>query len=164
MGVQQPTVFVSTLCYLIKLLQLFPICFLYTRFVALSTFVTLSIFRQIFKLLSFSHPLLSTHILVIYTPYHCTCCTHHRHNSFSCLIVRKLSAPMYLSNSPDVFGHRAMLIWGDRGMAGVSRRTTCYLQMSEADLAREVWSDRCFLITYFQTCHSVFAFFVPFSR
>ncbi len=29
-----------------------------------------------------------------------------------------LSAPIYLSNSPGVFGHRAILMWGDRGMAG----------------------------------------------
>ncbi len=44
--------------------------------------------------------------------------TSHTHNSLSCLIVRTLSALIYLSNSPGVFGHRAILLWGDRGMAG----------------------------------------------
>ncbi len=38
--------------------------------------------------------------------------------SLSCLIVRTLSAPIFLSNSSDVFDHRAILIWGDRDMAG----------------------------------------------
>ncbi len=32
--------------------------------------------------------------------------------SLSCLIVCTLSTPIYLSNSPGVFGHRAILIWG----------------------------------------------------
>ncbi len=34
------------------------------------------------------------------------------------LIVRTLSAKIYLSNSPGVFGHRAILIWRGRDMAG----------------------------------------------
>ncbi len=53
-----------------------------------------------------------------YAPYKCTCYTHHKHNFLSCLIVRTLSAPICLSNSPGVFGHRAILICGDRDMAG----------------------------------------------
>ncbi len=32
--------------------------------------------------------------------------------SLSRLIVRTLSAPIYLSNSPGIFGHCAILIWG----------------------------------------------------
>ncbi len=32
---QQPTVFVSNVCYLIKILQLFTSCFIYTPFVTL---------------------------------------------------------------------------------------------------------------------------------
>ncbi len=73
------------------------------------------------NLTNFCHFLTLCYLLtfyVIYAPYKCTCCTHHRHNSLSCLIVRTLSAPIYLSNSPGVFGHRAILIWGDRDMAG----------------------------------------------
>ncbi len=69
---------------------------------------------------NFCHFLSLSYLLtfcVIYTSYKCTCCTHHKHNSYSCLIVRTLSAPIYLSNSPRVFGHRATLTMGgsDRG-------------------------------------------------
>ncbi len=56
---------------------------------------------------------------VSYAPYKCTFCTHHKYNAHSCLIVRTLSAPIHLSNSPGVFGHRAILMWGYRGMARV---------------------------------------------
>ncbi len=51
------------------------------------------------------------------------CDTTHN-NSLSCLIVRTLSAPIYLSNSPGVFCHRAILTMGgsDRGW-GFPHRT-----------------------------------------
>ncbi len=39
-------------------------------------------------------------------------------NSYSRPIVRTLSAPIYFSYSPGAFGHRAILTWGDRDMAG----------------------------------------------
>ncbi len=102
---------VSNLCYLIKLLKLFPTC-QYSPFVVLSTFVISSNLYHLIKLLSFSHPFLFTHFCVIYTSYKCTCCTHHKHNSFFCLIVRTLSALIYVSNPPGVFGHRAILTMG----------------------------------------------------
>ncbi len=60
---QQPTVFVSNLRNLIKRLQLFPACFIYTPFGALSIFVALSNFYHLIELLSFSHPLLFIHFL-----------------------------------------------------------------------------------------------------
>ncbi len=41
-----------------------------------------------------------------------------KHNSYARLIVRTLSVPIYLSSSPVLFGHRAILMWGDRDMAG----------------------------------------------
>ncbi len=99
-------VFVSNLYYTIKLLQLFPGCLIYSSCVALSIFVVLSNFCH------FLTPCYLFTFYVIYAPYKCTCCTHHKHNSLSCLIVHTLSAPIYLSNSPGVFGHRAILIWG----------------------------------------------------
>ncbi len=116
----------------------FPACLIYSPFVALSIFVTLSIFRRLIKLLSFSHPLLSIHLLRYLATYKCTCCTHHKHHSQSCLIARTLSAPIHLFNSPGVFGHRAILTMGGGGSrhgSGFSRRKTCNLQ----PLSRKLW-------------------------
>ncbi len=63
-ALQQHTVFVSNLSsYLIKLLQLFPACFIYTLFVTLSLFVAQSKFCCLIELLTFYHPLLSIHYL-----------------------------------------------------------------------------------------------------
>ncbi len=56
----------------------------------------------------------------IYSPYKCTCTTHQTHNSLPSFIVLTLSAPIYLSISPDVFGHRAILMWGIEAWLGVS--------------------------------------------
>ncbi len=53
----------TDLHYLIKLLPHFPACFIYTPFVILSIFVALSNFRRLIKLLSSSHPFLSTQLL-----------------------------------------------------------------------------------------------------
>ncbi len=64
---------------------------------ALSNFVILSIFR---------HRLAPCYLFTVYviiSPYKCTSCTHHKHNSFVRLIVRTLSAPIYLSNSKRCF-------------------------------------------------------------
>ncbi len=118
-----PRVCVSYLYYLITLLQLLPDYFIYTPFVTLSMFVALSNFRRLINLLSSSRPFLSIHFFtlstnLISTNLICTCTTHHTHNSNSCLIVRMLSTPIYLSNSPGVSGHRTILIWGDRNKAG----------------------------------------------
>ncbi len=87
----------------------FPVYLIYSSFVVLSTFVVSSNLYHLIKLLSFSLTL--SYLLtfcVIYASYKCTCCTHHKHNSISCLIVRTLSAPIYLSYSQGVFGHRAI--------------------------------------------------------
>ncbi len=65
---------------------------------------------------------------VIYAPYKCTYCTHH--NFPSCLIVCTLSAPIHLSNSPGVFGHCAILIWGDRDVCGGGGFSKSYLSPS----------------------------------
>ncbi len=81
----------------------------YSPFVVLSTFVVLS---------NFCHFLTLCYLFtfdVIYTPYKCTCCPHHTHYSLPRLFVR---GPIHLSSSTVVFGHRAILIWGDRDMAG----------------------------------------------
>ncbi len=97
------------------------------RLFALSIFITFSIFRRLIKRLSSSRPFLSIHFL----RYHLTLEMHllytlHTHTTtLSCLIERTLSAPIFLSNSPDVLGHCAILIWGwSRHGWGVSPRTT----------------------------------------
>ncbi len=65
---------------------------------------------------------------VIYASYKCTCCTHHTHDSLSCLIVHTRSAPIYFPNSSGVVGHRAILTMGgsDRGW-GFPHRTNRYV-------------------------------------
>ncbi len=95
-----------------------PLLF-YQTFVIFSTFLIYSLF------------------CVIYTSYKCTCCTHHKHNSFCRLIVCTLSAPIYLSNSPGIFGHPAILTMGgsDRGQ-GLPHRTNSYVSASKN---RKIW-------------------------
>ncbi len=81
----------------------------------------LSPYQSFVVLSNFCHRLTLCYLLIfylIYAPYKCTCCAHHKHNSLSCLVMRTLSAPIYLTNSPAVFGQSAILIWGDRDMAG----------------------------------------------
>ncbi len=95
----------------------------------LSLYQFLSPYHSFIVLSNFCQLLTLCYLLTfyfIYAPYKCTCCTHY--NPYSSLIVRTLSAPMHLSFSPGVFGHRAILMWGDRGMAGgFSLRTKWYL-------------------------------------
>ncbi len=57
----------SNLSYLIKLLQLFPACFIYTPFVTLSPFVALSNFCRLIKLLSSYRTFVIFSPLVIYS-------------------------------------------------------------------------------------------------
>ncbi len=114
-----------------------PCCFI--------SFVTLSIFRRLTLcyLLTF---------YVIYTPYKCTYCTHHKHNPLSRLIVRTLSAPIDLSNSPGVFGHRAILTLGgsDRGWGFPHRTNRFVLNCSYPNYPRFVsLSNHCYLITFY---------------
>ncbi len=72
----------------------------------------------------------------------CTCTTHHTHNSLSCLIVRTLSAPVYLSYSPGVFGHRAILTMGgsDRGW-GFPHRWNRFVSDPSVIFSRPVRTD-----------------------
>ncbi len=51
-------------------------------------------------------------VYVIFSSYKFTYCTHHKHNTLPCFFVRTLSAPIHFPNSPAVFGHRAILLWG----------------------------------------------------
>ncbi len=55
----------NNLCYLIKLLSVFPACVIYSPFVTLSIFAVLSNLFRIIKLLPSSHPLLSTHFYFV---------------------------------------------------------------------------------------------------
>ncbi len=82
---------------------------------------------------------------VIYTSYKWTCCTHHRHNSLSCLFVRTVSAQIHLSYSQGVFGRRAILTMGgsDRGW-GFPHRTNRYVLAVFALFVLAIWS----LVTY----------------
>ncbi len=105
--ITQPTVSVNNLCYLIKLVSLFPAWVIYSLVVVLSTVVILS---------SFCHLLTLSN--VAYVPYKCIACSQHTYNSLSCLIGRRSSVPIDLSNSTGIFDHRAILIWRDRVMAG----------------------------------------------
>ncbi len=85
-----------------------------------SLYQILSPYQSFVVLSNFCHLLAPCYPLTFYviiSPYKCTYCTHHKHNSLSCFTVRTLSAPIYLSYSPGVFGHRAILTMGrsDRG-------------------------------------------------
>ncbi len=93
----------------------------FVTFPSLSYLLTLCCFINFCHLINLSSFYQASVIFlpfVIYAPYKCTCCTPHKHNSLSCLIVRTLSAPIHFPNSTCVFGHSAILIWGDRDMAG----------------------------------------------
>ncbi len=123
----------SNICNFSQLV--FSILSTHTLF-ALSIFVSLSIFSRLIKLMSVSQPLLSIHFLRYLATYKCTRCAHHKHNSFSCLIVRTLSAPIYPSNSPGVFGHRAIPTMGgggsDRGWGFPHRTNRSYHRLSKS--------------------------------
>ncbi len=105
----------NNLYYLIKLLQFFPAYFIYTPFVTLSMFVALSNFRRLINLLSSSHNFLSIHFFTLSPNLINVPAQHSTHNSFFCLIVCTLSALIYISNTPGVFGHRAILTMGGGG-------------------------------------------------
>ncbi len=76
----------------------------------------LSLYQSFIVLSNVCHLLAPCYLFTFYviiSPYKCTYCTHHKHNnSLAFLIVRTLSALIYPSNSPAVFGHRAILLWG----------------------------------------------------
>ncbi len=65
--------------------------------------------------------MLVTHFYITYAPYKCTSCTTPQTTqlSLSRLIERTHSAPIHLPNSTGIFGHRAILVWGDRDITGV---------------------------------------------
>ncbi len=100
----------STFCSFSQLvLSTYPL-WLYQFLSPYQSFVVLSIFCHLLTL-SYLFTFLRYIYIYIYI-YKCTCTTHQTHNSLPCLIVRTHSAPIYLSNSPGVFGHRAILMWG----------------------------------------------------
>ncbi len=88
--------YLHTLYYFINVYRLIKLAWSNQSFVIFSLFLIYSFFFRYLR----------------------TCTLHHTHNSNSCLIVRTLSTPIYLSYSPGVFGHRTILIWGDRNKAG----------------------------------------------
>ncbi len=105
----------SYLSYLLTLCSLYQFLSPYQSFVVLS---------------NFCHLLAPCYLItfyVIFSSYKCTA-VHTTHNSFSCLIVRTLSAPIQLSYSPCAFGQRAILTIGgsDRGW-GFPHRTNRYV-------------------------------------
>ncbi len=106
----------SYLAYLLTLCSLYQILSPYQSFVVLSNFCHLLAPCYLFT------------FYVIISPYKCTYCAHHKHNSFSCLIVCTLSAPIHFPNSTGVFGHRAILTMGgsDRGW-GFPHRTNRFV-------------------------------------
>ncbi len=61
--------------------------------------------------------MLSTHVFTLST-HPINVPALHTTTQLPRLIERTLSAPIYVSNSTGVFGHRAILMWGDRGMTG----------------------------------------------
>ncbi len=91
--------------------HLLTLCSLYQLWSPYQPFVVLPNFCH------FLAPCYPFTFYVIFSPYKCTCCTHHKHNSYSHLIMRTLSALIYGSNPPGVFGHSAILTMGgwDRG-------------------------------------------------
>ncbi len=100
---QQPTVSVTNLCHLIKLLSLFSACVMCSLFVVL----LYTIFSSLCYLLTFYVSMHRLNGLALHTK---------RQKSHSSLIVRTHSAPIDLSNSAGVSDHRAILTWGDRGI------------------------------------------------
>ncbi len=83
----------------------------------------------LYQFLSSSHPLLSSQFFTLPThPVNLPALHTKQHNSQSRLIVRMHSAPINLSNSTGVFGHRAILtMGGSRHGWGFSHRTNRYI-------------------------------------
>ncbi len=105
------TVFVSNLCYLIKLVLSTHLCY----FINLCRLIKLLSSYRTFVIFS---PLVIYSLFTLSTHPTNAPAVHITNTTLSCLVVRTLSVPIYLSNSPGVFGYRAILIWGDRDMAG----------------------------------------------
>ncbi len=106
---------VSNLFYLIKLLQLSQLVFS-THSLLLYQF--LSPYQSFVFLSSFYHFLTPCYLFsfyVIWQPINAPAVHTTNTNAFSSLIVGTLSAPIYLSNSPGIFGHRAILTMGGIG-------------------------------------------------
>ncbi len=80
-----------------------------------SLYQFLSLYQSFVVLSNICHLLAPCYLFtfyVIFSFYKFTYCTHHKHNSLSCSIERTLSALIQFPNSPGVFGHRAILLWG----------------------------------------------------
>ncbi len=108
----------NNLCYHIKLLQLFPrLFYLHTPCYFINSCGLIN--RRLINLLSSSQPFLIYSLLTPSTHLINEPAQHTKpHSPHSQLIVRTFSPPIQLSNSTGVFDHRAVLIGGDRGMAG----------------------------------------------
>ncbi len=96
----------SSLCYLHTLCYFINFCHLIKLSLSYQTFVIFS------SCLIYSHFTLSTH------PTNVPELHTKQHNSLFRRVGRTSSAPIHLSNSTGVFGHRAILIKGDQSMAG----------------------------------------------
>ncbi len=97
-----------------------------------SLYQFLSLYQSFVVLSNSCHLLAPCYLFTFYviiSPYKYTYCTHHKHNTLLCFIVRTLSALIYPSNSPAAFGHRAILLWGgSRHGWGFSLRKSVTLQ------------------------------------
>ncbi len=124
----------NNLCYLIKLLQLVPrLFYLHTlcNFINSCGLIKLS---SSYQFLSSSQPFIIYSLLLLSAHLINVPAQHTKpHSPHSRIIVRMLSALIQLSNSTGVFGHRAILIWGYRGMAGgFSLRTSATFHLQRA--------------------------------
>ncbi len=81
-----------------------------------SFIITLSIFRRLINFLSSPHPLVF--IQPILQPINAPAVHTTHNNCLVCLIVRKLSALIQFPSSKAAFGRCAILMWGDRDLAG----------------------------------------------
>ncbi len=109
-GLLQPRVCLSSLCYLIKLLSLFPACVIYIPFVNLSTFAALS---NISPFLVYSPFTLSTHPINVPAPDTKQPNSHFRlivHTRSALIHPLQLNRPLWPSCRSDLGGLR--LGWG----------------------------------------------------
>ncbi len=107
----------NNLCCLIKLLSLFQAYVFIPSCVALSICFLLLNFCRIIRLLPLSHPLLSPLFMLSTHPITVPALHTKQHNSYPRLIVHTLFVPIHFSNSTCVFSHRAIVMWGDQGLA-----------------------------------------------
>ncbi len=98
------------------------LCYLFALFYFIN-------FCRLIKLLSASHSLFSSHFFTLSThPINVPALHTKQHNSHSRLIERTHSMPTHIHNSTCVFGHRAILIKGNRRpLKGVPTKDSTFL-------------------------------------